>query len=432
MRKGLFSLLVVAVFVILLLAAKAAYGGGLTAGFEGSRLPCFPDSSLVVCYDSTVDAANNLVDKSGSNLVTFAEQTDHANWTKTSVTVTADQVRGPGSTTLNAELLTPTAADSHVYQDAVGTVGGEYTCAFALRSVTGYVGLSIHLYNQAHTAIRATKAVVVSPQWQTFWVSGILLAGDTHAGCTLGGNSTWSTGENIYAVRANLLENDEWNPSGGPGIYHITEAVTKPLHHLADTNDPTLAWSSLQGVDGNRLEAREFDGATNFYSKAHHDSMNVFDEDFTFTTIVMHTLGTVGYDRVFCHGREGGGGNGAHLFSVNGVEWEFRLMQDGGQVGSDYITTTGDGMYHIIQVVREDNTLTLYYDGVSGGGVDATGYGLDGDRTFFVGVYNDIDNWWDGEIAYLRINSRALSTERLAAEREFFLGFATNYSGNVP
>jgi len=413
------------IFILAFLFCLPCMAGGLNASFGGSRYTGGTKNSTVFESWGDVTGANVLIDHSGSNLLTYTEAFDDAAWTKTNVTVTADQVRGPGSLMNNADLLTPTAADSYVYQDATAVVGTQYTCSFYLRSVTGNANLSIHAYDQAHGTILGTKEILITPYWQRFYVSGILVAGDTDVGCTIGGNTTWSTGENIYGVRAQTAENNEWNTN--LGIYHPRLAGTnKPLLDLADNNDPTSAYTDLQSSDGNRLPAREFVSAsTQDYRLAHHDSMDVFDEDHTLTMYVNQDIAALGFDRIFSHATAS---SGMDIYSQNLTNWRARYRGAGStSVNIDCpIITTNTNLYGIIQLVRQNNIVICYLNGVAGTPIDVSGFGVDGDATLYIG--SEGGNYFDGKIGYARLDAEALSTDDLAADRERILGIATNWS----
>lgn len=348
----------------------------------------------------------------------YSEQFDDATWIKNTVTVTADQVRGPGlDTTLNADLLTPTGADSYIYQDATATVGVQYTCSWYLRSVTGVVNLSIYAYDQAHTTILGTNAIIVTPNWQRFYVAGVLVAGDTDIGCSLGGSNSWVAGENIFAVRAQAAENNEWNR--GPGVYHLTTANDKPLLDLADALDPTIGKAFLQDGGGNKLEARTYNDSNQWYSLAHDPIMNINDQNHTYTIVARSTSAN---NRVMIsHGTANTDGMW--------IEWDPAgndLNADYQQVGGSATPTVAvtDNMYHIIQVRREDDFAEVCVDGVCGAAVDVTGFGIDGASTFYVGAQNGASSW-GGTIGYVRVDTEALSDEELEYDRQVLWGLTT-------
>lgn len=404
------------VILFSLLFSSFCFGAGLQASFQSSQTICPNEAELIFCYHGNVTPANAFIDSSGSNINTYSEELDHANWTKNTVTVTADQVRGPGSFALNAELMTPTGADSYTYQDAVGIVGTEYTCAFALRTVTGNVDLSIHVYNQTHTAIRTAKAITVTPFWRTFYVSAILLAGDTDVGCTLGGNSTWSTGENIYAVRANLSENDRWNPAGGPGIYHYTDGTTKPLHYLGHINAPSRALSD-QEYQGNRLPARMLNGTNQAYSKAVDASMDVFEDDHTLTIYALQAVS----------------GNDVLLEIGPALNNGFILSLAGGAMYAEYSRAAASAYtvspaitqnhWYIYQIVREDNIATIYLNGVAGAPADVSTYGITPTGNMYIGR-RSAGSYWDGEFSFTKLTAKALDADARAKERQDIWGMA--------
>lgn len=409
--------------ILLALLISSPVLAGLQASFTSSRHSGLTRESTVTEYWGDVTGANVFVDHSGENNMTYTEDFSNAAWTKSNVTVTADQVRGPEGS--SADLLTPSAADSYLYQDDAGSAAGEtHTCAFDLRSVIGNVNLSIHVYSETHTAIRGTETITVTPYWRRYSVQGVLIAGDTDIGCTIGGNTTWSTGENIYAVRASSQENDEWRTN--LGIYHpVLAATTKPDHDLAPTNAPTAGRSHLQAA-GNKGPAREFNGVNQDYRKADHASLDVWDGDHTIT--ILHLASADDSGVIFSHG----------AFNIDGVYIQRDQANDRMDAvyssGGSAVTVQGSagastvGYYHILQVVRSGNTVNVCMDGVCGANYDVTGEGVNPARSLYMGNYNGAGSFWDGQIAYFRVDTDALSVDERAVDREALLGIATNWS----
>lgn len=136
-----------------------------------------------------------------TNLLAYSDRYDDATWTKTSVTVTANATAGPdGSTT--ADTLAPTAADSALYQSVGVTASTAYALSFWLRSTGADRSLTIGVYDAVGAAI-ATQAVTVTGTWTQHTVlcnSGA----NTTLRAQIGGGSSWSTGEDVYAWGAVL------------------------------------------------------------------------------------------------------------------------------------------------------------------------------------------------------------------------------------
>jgi hypothetical protein len=408
---------------LLLLFSSVSIGAGVNSSFTGSRFDGLTREATIAEYVSDVDSGNNLIDKSGSNILTYSEDFSDAAWTKTNVSVTADQVNGPLNISANADLLEPSAADSHVYQDSTGSVGTTYTCSFYLRSVTGTISLSIHAYDQAHGTILGTEAILINEQWKKYSVSGKLVTGDTDIGCTIGGNTTWSTDEDIYAVRAQASENNEWNR--GAGVYHeVTTTVTKPLHDLADSGTPTPTLGDLQKTGGVKVNSISYDGTGDYFSKAHHDSMNIFDADHTLTFVFKRDKATE--DTLFSHYTAGVGG-----IRVNIADADDKVDVTYEAAGTAVAESSGavtDGTLAILQIVRSDNTATVYVNNVAGTGVDVTGFGVDTAATFSLGSRVGTNDF-SGQILYARFDTEALTTDELKQESDTILGILGNTSG---
>lgn len=421
----------ISVLAVLLLSIPALAGSGYYAGFEGVPDICTSnmrtrESTIAEYCGNKIDGGNDWKDTSGANLLQWSEALDNVAWTKNVVTVTADQVRLRDGT-LGAEKLEPTGADAYLYQDVAGTVGQKYFCLFDIRSEIGNVSLSIHAYDQAHGTILGTQAITVTPHWQLFRVEGTLVSGDTHVACTLGGNSTWSTGEVVYAGRAWLVDEDV---DSSFGVYHRTDATTKPRLNLAPTNAPTSAKASMQGVDGNRSEARDFDSASDqYYWKADNSSMDMLDGDFTFTVFYkVDDFSTNHY--VWAKGNWQVDAGYFQIYSATQVA-RFTLNSAGSNVDADVATTISE--YHVFQAVRSGNTLTVYQDGTTGSSVDCTGEGIDGNGNFVIGASTGgaIGTDYDGHVVYLRIDAEALSAEERAYDREVLSALASNQRTNA-
>ncbi len=251
-----------------------------------------------------------------------------------------------------------------------------------------------------------------------------------------GGGNIWSyavPGEygvatgTAYFYGAQLIENDEYRTNMGTFLNPTDQSITKPALDMADTNDPTTAYTDLQSSDGNRLPAREYDATgPSYYSLAHNNSMSVWDEDFTFEMYFM--VPPMGANMlIFDHGTFNAGGMYMYMTPTGYIR--ARLCKTTGGAGTVNIDTSkgyDDGHWHFYSLTREDNEAVVCVDGVCETPIDVTGYGEDLATTFYIGG-NPADAL-TGEIGYLKINSEALSTDELAADRERILGIATNWS----
>ena len=401
------------VATLLLLVPSVCFGDGLQASFTGSRFEGLTRESTVVEHWGITDTSGNLLDMKGTNTLQYSEEFDNAAWTKSDVTVTADQVRGPGSSTANADLLAATAADSYVYQDdAVADAGDDYTCSFYLRSVAGTVNLSIHLYDQSHGTILATEALTVNSLWKRYSVSGTLATGDTDAGCTIGGNSTFSTGEQIYAVRAQGQVNDEWRT--GPGVYHKTEADEMIRLDPAPVNAPVNSLAMLQGSNGNKLSATYHnDALPQYYSMldaATGNVLDVFEDDHTITVLARApTDADASWEAPFS---KGGTGDGVQIFKDDTQYYSAYYRGGAGTVAVECTSVAAnDSQWHVIQVVRSGNSATIWVDGTQGNTEDITGRGVDGTRRYSIAAREAGANAFRGYVGYIRVDTEALSAD---------------------
>lgn len=447
--------------LFLLLLGLNVQAADLFAPFQGSRLSGLTRSSTIAEYDGTTDASGNLLDLSGSNYCPASEQMDLWGLGSTYVSVVANQYRNPVNNQLTADSVKEYGsggggdATAYHYIQKTGiaaSVNVRYTIsAYVMKGARDWVMLQA--YDATAIAERAASSFNISTG-----AVGTYAAPTTASMYKVAGNwyrvsISWiqpvdslSCYPVISALEANndqqyagsdqvafvaygvqMAKNDQWRQ--GPGIYHpTTSTVTKPLHDLAPTAAPTMAYSYLQDRDGNRRQARTFNGS-NYYSVAHHDSMNIFDGDFVITQVVKSPAAIPGASIVsFSHGLSVGDGVYVGMNS-SGYYYSF-FNKAGVQAGPAMTTSFADGRYHTLQLERISNVATLYADGTASSPANVSTYGIDGSRTFYVGCYNGPGAYWTSGILYTRIDSASMTQEELAKDREALQGTLAG-SGNL-
>lgn len=136
------------------------------------------------------------------NLLTYSEDFGNAAWAKTNVTVTAGGATHPDAA--DVFTLTPTAADSRVRQQVSIWEVGDYQVNFDVYGLGGARTFDIKLFAADGTTQLATATVVApSGAWATVSVTGTAVAA-TSIWAQIGGSSTFSTGENIAATKAQV------------------------------------------------------------------------------------------------------------------------------------------------------------------------------------------------------------------------------------
>ncbi len=449
-------------FLILLLGLPAQ-ASDLFAPFQGSRVSGLTRTSTIFESDGTIDAAGNLLDLSGSNYCLASEQMDL--WTLGSVytAVVANQYRSPIDNQLSADAVKEYGASGggdatayHYIQKTMGaaSVGVRYTLSGYFRKVnrdwimlqpydatagTERAKASFNLNTGAigsYTTTTTANISKVSGSWYRISVSWIQPADSLSVLFVISAleadNDRQYAGSDQVAfavVGAQMAKNDKWRQ--GPGIYHPTSAtVTKPLHDLAPTSAPTSSYSYLQNRDGNRLQARAFSGA-NYYSLAHHDSMNIFDGNFVVTQVVKSPAAAPGSNIMsFTHGQ--GNTSGCYM-NMGSLGYYYLFCNNSGAsptTKSVYQAVSfADGRYHTVQGWRTNNVMNITVDGISATPADATGYGVDASRTFYIGSYDSTGNW-TSDILYTRIDAAGMTQEELAKDREALQGTLMG-SGNL-
>jgi hypothetical protein len=174
------------------------------------------------------------------NLLTYSEQFDNAAWTNSTVTVAANNVTAPDGT-LTADRLTATGADSYLRQGINVTSGVNYTLSVYLRA-DAPTTISIYCLNPV-----TAQVCNVTTSWQQFsLVVAPSITGSVN--WQIGGGSSFSTGEIIYAWGADLrVTNDGVGIPAYQRINAATDYDTSgfPLYLAFDGTDDSLATASV-------------------------------------------------------------------------------------------------------------------------------------------------------------------------------------------
>lgn len=197
----------------------------VTADYDGS----YVDSAGVLqdaaagaarwTYDpATLALRGLLVEPAETNLLLRSEEFDNGAWGTTTLSVTPDDAAAPdGATT--ADLLTPSGADSQIYQDLT-IASDDYVFAVYLKSATGSsVTTKLHLLEFGPLNIIGDVVVAATTSWQRFSVTGSLTTTDIRT--AIGAFNTLSTGENLHGWGAQL------STVGGSYIPTTTAAQTR-------------------------------------------------------------------------------------------------------------------------------------------------------------------------------------------------------------
>jgi len=415
------------IFILLLIFSNQVIAGGLSASFTGSRYSGMTRTSTVAEYFGITDGSNNLIDMSGENL--SDDRTAFDNWTELGTCpVTVDQYRNPVDGAMDADLIDNTGgiSNDHLVNPVTpggGLAGRTFTYSVWIRSDNPH-NCSLKMWESGIAQLGATENVWVTSNWNRFSMTRTTAGGGTgDIGLDIfPGQDGVATGR-VYAYGAQIIENDEWRTNMGTFLNPTDQSIIKPALDLANTNDPTTAYTDLQSSDGNRLPAREYNGVNQEYSLAHNDCMNINDADHTYTFYINASTGAGGQDVFFQHGVTNS--DGIFLMADHGANrWVTRYNSATDHIDVLATSPSGnvdDGYFHFVQLVRNNNIAILYIDGIPGASYDVTGYGIDTNRTLFLGRTT-----FPGKIAYVRLDSEALSLDELAADRERILGIATN------
>jgi hypothetical protein len=432
--------------ILVILTSGVVSASGLQSSFTGSRLPDARHSTIFQ-YDGTVDANGNLIDVGGENLLSNSEDAS-ATWTVQRASVIVNQYRNviDGNKTMDVIHEDNTPANTHrIYRSDSATVGHTYTISLYMKPLnrtwtqivvydgTNYHGAYFNLSASGFVGTLYAAGDIVNIQKITTENYRVNVVVTITAGATTTTYVQTAAGDG--AATYNGLDQDSlaifgWqmvdNTDGyivGPGLYHATTATTKPRLDLAPTGNPPGIDSHLQDSAGNKLRARSFDGATQCYSRAHHDCMNIFDSSHTLTFVLSRSSAVVDtQDLLFRHGNYDADGIYVSDFHRTLPPTAYYGRAGSGAPVYPPVIALNDGRYRILQIVRSGNTATAYIDGTAGASVNVAGYGIDISDTIWLGAYVFGNNLWNGAILYARLDSEALDARALAQDRERIRG----------
>ena len=436
---------------LLALCSSGVSSKDAVAPFSGSRLSGLTRSSTIFESDSTIDASGNLIDKSGSNYLTYSNA--FGSWTATRSSILADQYRNPVTNALDADVLREdgTAGNSHfVYNTYSTTSGVKYTfSAYVKSSFRTWVRLNVNTdaasaYFNLSTGVAGTtasntttKLVPIGGGWYRcaiHWTSVTTGAQQFEIYAAEGDNDVTFDGtldrQDLVLFGGQLNRVDSYRQL--LSIYKPTTSATKPLLNMSSSGTPAGSTSYLQGADGRRHRARHFVAASmQSYSVAADTSMNIFDGDFTFTSVAGMS-GAASQGTLFRHSSAIGptaGGFDVVASHVNYVYAELYKADGTTLTVAGPATNINDGKYHTIQVKRTSNVVKVLVDGTPGSPANATGYGVDLTQDMYIGTGF---GYWNGDILYTRVDAEALSDAQLAKEREIIQGTLFGSGGLAP
>lgn len=392
------------------------------APYSGSTFEGLTRASTIFESDSTVDAAGLLVDKSGSNYLTYSE--DMTSWTQEGgATTSANTARCPANGQLTADTVNVTNA-AGIYNRFI-TSGTTWEPSIWIKKIStsgtlrmqnpeGFVSgyLDINLASLPDTWVYIHR----NSPYVTWGANFVPAGGGPRVGMYFLRNGVGTV--SFYACAAQLAQTDANRK--GPGIYHPTVTANKPLLDLSPTATPTESKSYLQGQDGRRLRARTFNGTTQYYSKAHDASMNVFDTDHT-VTMLFNVNSVTAARRLLTHSSGVNTGFEVYIAQTTGV---VIVMYKGAAAITTVLTSSALQLntFNELQLVRNANIVKLFLNGVLQQVGDVTNKGVDDAILLALGASSIGTGFYSGDILYTRIDAEALTDERLAVEREQILG----------
>jgi hypothetical protein len=427
---------------------NAAENSVIKAPFSGSDYKHLTKNSSILEIWGDVDASGSLIDHSGENLFAYSEDfTQAGTWATSNATLTGNAYQNPFNGLLTADALNEgaAAATTHYISQSVSVTSGRiYTLSLYVTSIQqtdpaktrGWIalgpnaGASMAYFNLDTCTVGTTSTVIstsakaVYPDWckvavrfaatSTASVAQRIYVAETDNDVTFDGGTQVAYG--IFG--AQFVDNTD-NVIADMGRYVATGAASKPRLDLSPTNAPTLHTSRLQTSDNRFWQGRTFNGTTQYYSKLHHDAMNIFDGDFTITVVLKQPTTAAATDHVFSHGSAGV--NGCTLY--NAVTYSALQLDNSGLSPASRTAavsaTWNDDKYHVLQGVRRGNISFVSADGNRSSGKDVTNYGVDGSNIVYLSGSSPLE----GSILYFRLDASALTDTELETDRQLLMGY---------
>ena len=144
-----------------------------------------------------------LLEPQRTNLALRSQEFDNSSWIKNGASVTANTTTSPDGET-NADTVTSSASNGFVYQTFSASAATTYTFSVWVKAVSSNVTFELNLYSNGSGLTIATAIVTATGTWQRVSVTGTYALASANAWITIGGNSSFSTGETIYIYGAQL------------------------------------------------------------------------------------------------------------------------------------------------------------------------------------------------------------------------------------
>lgn len=420
-------------FWLVLILPSLSSGSGMQASFGGSRFP-EPRESTVFWYNGDLTGAGDLLDHT-ENLTTYSDQLDQ--WLPTQLSVIADQYENPLDGLKTADMLHENSQNSARYinnsNDPIIS-GRRYTVSvYALPINRQQLCISLEGGTKNATIDIVTGAVIstsgndttagyqrINGSWARVWMTSTATNnGKSYVYPNICGVYQGLDQDALALFRVNILDVTD-GLIESPGVPIRTESATKPRLDLAPAGNPPTIESSYQNFSGNRLLARSFDGATQYYSRAHHDCMSINDSDHTYTFVFLRDEDATLGNWVFTHGNS----NAGIFCGYYAADTYFDCYYGNGG-GYVYARSNGsppEGVYHVMQVVRRNDRAQMIVDGVPGNSISVSGYGIDSSTSLFIGSYNAGASSLKGKLLFASLDNRALSPPELTEDREKLQG----------
>lgn len=428
------------VMIVLLFIANTSLGAGLQVPFSGSSTEGMTRNSTIFETDGTTDASGNLVDISGSNLLLQSEDFS-TTWGVSGASALPNTTRNPLDGALTADTIRENSSVSahHFSQSATLVAGVKYTYSLyikagsrvSLRLESTMAGLDAQcryrLDTRATTLVSSTGTVTtctITPVMEQWLRISMVWVQKSNGATTIynyleslaGALTSQGLGtDSVYVYGAQLAQNDHPKRMG-PGLYHKTLTMAKPVFDMTPTaSAPTGGVAQLTSKRGDRAQTRIYDSATpRYYSYPVNALVNtVLSSNHTVTMLKRSLLAGNGNRRPF------GNNDGINGY---GILNEATTYTNGGAAALVLAPVETLGTLELRQEVLNNGISTAFSQGVAGTSVDVSAYlssTSTGTTTLGAGGVNV---GFVGDIPYFRLDSEALSVGQLNNDRERLQG----------
>lgn len=245
------------------------------------------DRNNVPRIDYSQGTACMLLEPQRTNLALNSQSFNAASWSKFNITITDNNTIAPDGT-ITAAKAVPTTLNGYFYTTFNAAANSTYTYSVYVKTASAGATTTISLLDDTGTVIKGTTTFTTTGTWQRVSVSALYSTAINFAIAIIGGNNSFSTGEDMYLwgaqlelgaypttyipttsasvtrlldtfTRNNLYTNNIVSPAGGTWFVEIRNNIP----YIRDIFSQSLILSDASGA--NLLELRFGTGASRLF-----------------------------------------------------------------------------------------------------------------------------------------------------------------------